>query len=184
MFAPRKWNTSYPRVINETRLKPRPPPKLRQPPPKVKPVDMKHLIERKSLQPNLRIKSETHNDSSSSQPSPATTTTTPAPTNQAYFCRKCYQVFFMLDEFNKHVTQCKGQPQNNVQNNHYKNNVTVKGAKSGGGAAAATNNSSDTETYSATGRPMRHCVKEVGTYKDAPEIEPVEKTYEKGSYLR
>lgn len=99
----------------------------------------------------------------------------------------------MLDEFNKHVTQCKGQPQsNNVQNNHYtyRNNAggvknTRGGSSSAAAAAVVTNNSfSDTETYSATGRPIRHCVKEVGTYKDAPEIGPVEKTYEKGSYLR
>lgn len=183
MFAPRKWNTTYPRVINETKLKPRPPPKIRQPPVKVKSVDMKHLLERRSLQPNLRAKSDLQNDSQPQQQQQPS-----APSNQAYFCRKCYQVFFMLDEFNKHVTNCKGQPQNNVQNNHYANRggVSIRNNKNGNSSSVSNvmTNSSDNESYTATGRPMRHCVKEVGTYKDAPEIEPVEKVYEKGSYLR
>lgn len=192
MFAPRKWNTSYPRVINETKLKPRPPPKVREPPQKIKTVDMKHLLERKSLQPNLRMKNEHQNDTQQQSPVLAN----PTPTNQAYFCRKCYQVFFMLDEFNKHVTQCKGQTQNNVQkqqqpqqqyhqqNNHHKPSTPIRNNKSGNSSSISntTTNSSDTETYSATGRPMRHCVREIGPYKDAPEIEPVERTY--GSHLR
>lgn len=90
MFAPRKWNTSYPRIINETKLKPRAPPKLRQQLPKVKPVDMKHLLERKSLQPNLRVKTEVIEKEKDT--TVATIASGQMSSNQAYFCRKCYQV--------------------------------------------------------------------------------------------
>lgn len=84
VFAPRKWNGAFPKVISETKLKPRSPPKLRAPVPKAKPMSMKHLLERKSLQPNLRVKTDLMQDTVGSH----------APTNQAYFCRKCYQVCY------------------------------------------------------------------------------------------
>lgn len=83
VFAPRKWNGAFPKVVSETKLKPRTPPKLRPPISKEKPMNMKHLLERKSLQPNLRLKAD---ESAGGH----------TPSNQAYFCRKCYQVCFFI----------------------------------------------------------------------------------------
>lgn len=90
-------------------------------------------------------------------------------------------MFFKLDEFNVHVTGCKGS-----QNNHY-TSTPVQRNKGGSSSSVSNTTNSDNESYSATGRPMRNCVKEV-TYRDEPEIEPLEERtyekYEKGAYLK
>lgn len=90
-------------------------------------------------------------------------------------------MFFKLDEFNKHVNNCKG-----TQNNHYTTSTPIRSKNGGNNTTSFTAINSDSETYSATGRPMRHCVKEVGTYKDEPDIGPSEEkvTYEKGAHLK
>lgn len=82
-----------------------------------------------------------------------------------------------MDEFNVHVTSCKG-----AQNNHHYTSTPIKGNSSSGNSTAPDTNN---EIYSATGRPIRHCVKEVGTYRDEPDIGPSEeRPFEKGSHLR
>lgn len=51
-------------------------------------ANMKHLVERKSLQPNLRVKTDLTDTSGNGMAH--------TPSNQAYFCRKCYQVIIVM----------------------------------------------------------------------------------------
>lgn len=195
MFAPRKWNTTYPRIIQENQLKPRTSlTRTRQQSstsrtPKAPPSpDMRHLLERRSLQPNLRLKVKSEFNETPPMRAPSARSTpkqSPPPppklslpakptSNQAYFCRKCYQVFFRLEEFNVHVTTCKGERRKEAVREEVKPKVVgedvtlLKPVREEVKAPMAT--AGDGETYSRTGRPMRHCVKEVGTYKDEPDI--------------
>lgn len=163
IFASRKFQ-SIPRVINENRLKSKPPPLVRQSyTPKIQPLKMKQLFERTI--PKIEIKKE-----------PGTESPTfgfdamrseGKPQNQAYFCRKCYQVFFKLNEFNVHVVNCKGTA--------FKN--TIPSNPSTPKPFSLIERSKylerETEKFSPTGRPMRNCVREIGTYADdqAEEIE-------------
>lgn len=89
--------------------------------------------------------------------------------NQAYFCRKCYKVFFKLDEFNAHSKNCDYSQFNNsapsyrpAPNNQHPprqppNNVMRQPhppeRKSNG-------------EYTNAGRPIRNCVKDIGPYTD------------------
>ncbi|KAK9881406.1 hypothetical protein WA026_016296 [Henosepilachna vigintioctopunctata] len=63
--------------------------------------------------------------------------------NQAYFCRKCYKVFFKLDEFNVHSRNCDFNQ--------------FSGTKAQNVEPTQTTNS---------GRPVRNCAKEAGPYRD------------------
>ncbi|KAK4873332.1 hypothetical protein RN001_015361 [Aquatica leii] len=158
IFASRKFQ-STPKVISETKMKARPPPVTRTPyTPKVRPLKMKQLFERKI--PKIEIKREPGTES------PTEELQGGKPQSQAYFCRKCYQVFFKLDEFNIHVVNCKGTAFKNVSPSIPKyppQNVerTPKYVDR------------EPEKFSPTGRPMRNCVREIGTYADDP-VEEIE----------
>ncbi|KAK5640163.1 hypothetical protein RI129_010974 [Pyrocoelia pectoralis] len=160
IFASRKFQ-STPRVINENRMKARPPPTVRTSyTPKIQPLKMKQLFERKL--PKIEIKKE-----------PGTESPTfgfdamrseGKPQSQAYFCRKCYQVFFKLDEFNVHVVSCKGTA--------FKNAITSTNPPTPKPYPHMERSPKyierEPEKFSPTGRPMRNCVREIGTYADDP----------------
>ncbi|XP_063931087.1 uncharacterized protein LOC135143150 isoform X2 [Zophobas morio] len=151
IYAASKLNNFVPRVIQ---------------PDKVKKIVAQHdqeqklpsikvrNFQRRSLQPDIKIKEEKM-DSDEEKPSPSpqkTPQTTAKTSNQAYFCRKCYKVFFKLDEFNIHSKNCDynqfPQSRNNANNKF------------------TTRYNSNGEMLSSSGRPMRHCVRETGTYRD------------------
>ncbi|CAG9864756.1 unnamed protein product [Phyllotreta striolata] len=104
------------------------------------------FMERKTLQPNLQnvVIKEEPQDNREIQASQSKTG------NQAYFCRKCYKVFFKLDEFNIHSKNCDFAQFPQARNN----STTVNKAISKNG------------DVSPAGRPIRNCAKEVGPYKD------------------
>ncbi|KAF5296202.1 hypothetical protein FQA39_LY12656 [Lamprigera yunnana] len=151
VFASRKFQ-SMPKVINENKMKARPPPPIRTSyTPKIKPLKMKQLFERKV--PKIEIKKEPGTESPVDF----------KPQSQAYFCRKCYQVFFKLDEFNVHVVSCKGTA--------FKNNSSPSPPKyqpSHIRERSPPYIEQEPEKFSPTGRPMRNCVREIGTYADDP----------------
>lgn len=94
-------------------------------------------------------------------------------------------MFFKLDEFNTHVTTCSGtqsQPKHNntTRGSHSKNNSTSSNEHS----VSNTRVNSDTESYSLAGRPIRHCVKEVGTYKDELDIDKAIERYNKAGPVK
>ncbi|XP_076271977.1 uncharacterized protein LOC143203630 isoform X1 [Rhynchophorus ferrugineus] len=89
--------------------------------------------------------------------------------NQAYFCRKCYKVFFKLDEFNAHSKSCdynqfhtsappyRGAPETaSPTPRAYQNNTS----------RTAPNDRRSNGEYTSTGRPIRNCVKDIGPYTD------------------
>lgn len=90
IFASRKFQ-AIPKVIKNNKVKSVAPTNTRTA--KLKTLKVKTLVERGP--PIIEIKQE-----------PDVELQTPK--SQAYFCRKCYQVFFKLDEFNTHVVNCKG----------------------------------------------------------------------------
>ncbi|XP_074032895.1 uncharacterized protein isoform X2 [Leptinotarsa decemlineata] len=109
------------------------------------PVKLRSFMERKTLQPNLqnvKIKEEP-------QDQREVITSQSITGNQAFFCRKCYKVFFKLDEFNIHSKQCDYNqfPQS-------RNLAPKPGYPSKNGEV------------SPAGRPLRNCAKEIGPYKD------------------
>ncbi|KAL1516654.1 hypothetical protein ABEB36_000537 [Hypothenemus hampei] len=86
--------------------------------------------------------------------------------NQAYFCRKCYKVFFKLDEFNAHSRNCDynnytPSPNRAISNGTPKGSTQIK-IKQEPGLEKRTNG----EVFSSTGRPVRNCVRDIGPYKD------------------
>ncbi|KAF2903459.1 hypothetical protein ILUMI_02721 [Ignelater luminosus] len=156
IFASRKFHT-VPRIINEKKVNVRPPPVVRTPyTRKIKPLKMKRLFERKPIIPEIDIKKEPNTDFPSTPPQEGVRTD--GKQNQAYFCRKCYQVFFKLDEFNVHVVSCNGTA---FKNNRIVYNHTPKAQPMNRPKAPP-----EPEKFSPTGRPMRNCVKEIGTYAD------------------
>ncbi|KAG5887935.1 hypothetical protein JTB14_003030 [Gonioctena quinquepunctata] len=114
-----------------------------QPPSKVR-----SFMERKTLQPNLQIKEEP-------QDSKEVMTSQSKTGNQAYFCRKCYKVFFKLDEFNIHSKNCDYNQFPQMRNIAPKPPLPT-----------TTTYPSKNGEVSPTGRPMRNCTKEIGPYKD------------------
>ncbi|CAH1155264.1 unnamed protein product [Phaedon cochleariae] len=105
-------------------------------------MKMKNVMERRSLQPNLQIKEEP-------QDSKDFITSQSKSGNQAYFCRKCYKVFFKLDEFNIHSKNCDFHQ--------------FPARNSGGRPNFGPPKNGE---VSPAGRPMRNCTKEIGPYKD------------------
>lgn len=94
-------------------------------------------------------------------------------------------MFFKLDEFNTHVSSCSGtQSQASYNSNttvsHLKNNSSSSSQHS----VSNTSVNSDTENYSLAGRPIRHCVKEVGTYKDELDIDKAIERYNKSGPVK
>ncbi|XP_044270521.1 uncharacterized protein LOC123015107 [Tribolium madens] len=149
IYAASKLNNFVPRIIQPDKVKKivaqhENEPKMQQP------IRVKNFP-RKSLQSNIKIKEEKM-DSDDEKPPPILSKapqTVPKTTNQAYFCRKCYKVFFKLDEFNIHSKNCDYNQFPQGRNN-----------------TKFATHSSNGEVVSPTGRPMRHCVRETGTYKD------------------
>lgn len=76
-------------------------------PPKVKPIKMKNLLMKKSPSNPVKIKEEPDTNSAPGSSNEAEPTGNIQP-YQAYFCRKCFKVFFKIDEFNTHTAICKG----------------------------------------------------------------------------
>ncbi|XP_050501254.1 uncharacterized protein LOC126881193 isoform X2 [Diabrotica virgifera virgifera] len=104
------------------------------------------FMERKTLQPNLQIKEEPQDNMKEFQTSQSKTG------NQAYFCRKCYKVFFKLDEFNVHSKNCDFSQ--------------FPAARNATGTPPAKNFPAKNGDVSPAGRPVRNCAKEIGPYKD------------------
>ncbi|KAJ8954074.1 hypothetical protein NQ318_004379 [Aromia moschata] len=105
---------------------------------------VRNVTERRSLQPNLQIKEEPGE--------PRDVITSQSKTgNQAYFCRKCYKVFFKLDEFNVHSKNCD-----------YNQFPQIRSAAAKPAPYHSRNGEAAT---SPAGRPMRNCAKEIGPYK-------------------
>lgn len=118
---------------------------------KVRPKS-KLMPQRKSLPPNIKIKEEKIEEDEippkllQKKPNADVVAPIGSPTkatNQAYFCRKCYKVFFKLDEFNMHSKNCDYNQFPQFRSN---NGEVVQ--------------------MSPAGRPIRHCVKETGPYRD------------------
>ncbi|KAL3285272.1 hypothetical protein HHI36_019382 [Cryptolaemus montrouzieri] len=125
------------------------------------PIEVKNYVplQRKSLQPEVKIKQErmvySPQPSQMQQNSNQQLQTSQSKTgNQAYFCRKCYKVFFKLDEFNVHSKNCD---YNQFPNNTMLGSYLSSGSKHPNGEPAAV---------SGTGRPVRNCAKEAGPYRD------------------
>lgn len=106
--------------------------------------------------------------------------------NQAYFCRKCYKVFFKLDEFTMHSKNCDYN-QFGVKGNGNKFAAQSKAtARHGPGRPPGSKTQKPAPTVpvkpkinvngdsTPSGRPLRNCVKEV-TYKDDVNIAPLAK---------
>ncbi|XP_050300768.1 uncharacterized protein LOC126739235 isoform X2 [Anthonomus grandis grandis] len=84
--------------------------------------------------------------------------------NQAYFCRKCYKVFFKLDEFNAHSRNCDYSSFAPMQRTNSPNSLPKMGpikVKQEQGVERGMNGS-----VSTGGRPVRNCAKDIGPYKD------------------
>ncbi|KAJ8924959.1 hypothetical protein NQ315_001124 [Exocentrus adspersus] len=161
VFAASKLSNIVPKIINPQRIRkvtvPEPePPKpvhIEGVPPEqltistqsmAQQLRMKTLMERRTLQPNLQIKEEP-------QDQKEIITSQSKTGSQAYFCRKCYKVFFKLDEFNVHSKNCD-----------YNQFPQMKAA-----AAVKPYHLKNGEvSTSPAGRPIRNCAKEIGPYKD------------------
>ncbi|EEZ99574.1 uncharacterized protein LOC103314829 [Tribolium castaneum] len=152
IYAASKLNNFVPREIQPDKVKKSS--EMPQPVVKVK------TFPRKSLQSSgIKIKEEKL-DSDDEKPPPTLSKApqaAPKTTNQAYFCRKCYKVFFKLDEFNIHSKNC--------DYNQFPQGRTKFAPPSSNG-----------EVVSPTGRPMRHCVRET-TYKDDESRESPTQTF-------
>lgn len=150
--------------------------------PRVKPIKVKRLLERRTVTKPVEIKKE---KDSSPEPEPAPkrieTRSNPTINNQhhlqqpkppkpphsaqskAYFCRKCYKVFFKLGEFNEHVNNCDSQPVLNgtVNGNGDLADDSYANSSAPPVSASTPKSSSESEYYTSSGRPLRNCVKEV-----------------------
>ncbi|CAH2008390.1 unnamed protein product [Acanthoscelides obtectus] len=145
-------------------------------PPQERPQFVGHQIKVKNftgssqgVHGNIRIKEEPQDHPTNS--GGLLTTTQLKSTNQAYFCRKCYKVFFRLEEFNNHSANCD-------YNQMGGNRGSAQGSASGGGSSGGGGNTGVATRYSApggssrngevspSGRPMRNCAKETGPYRD------------------
>ncbi|XP_018332101.1 uncharacterized protein LOC108741707 [Agrilus planipennis] len=166
IFASRKAHLP-PKVINQSRLKAKPAYIPSKPIPKITPHKIKAMF-KEIEQDSQKMKKETNSNIAYSEKSSSVDPYKPQ--NQAYFCRKCYQVFFKLDEFNVHVVSCNGTGMATVTeaNNarYYNRNSSHISPR-----FSAEGSKSDTESYSPSGRPIRHCVKEAGPYVDGSEVD-------------
>ncbi|KAI4471485.1 zinc finger protein [Holotrichia oblita] len=159
VYSARKKNDPIPKVLCDAKTARNylcSSPKLH---PKVKPLKMRHLLERNCGPPKTTLSA--YNDSQNMDKQ-----------NQAYFCRKCYKVFFKLDEFNNHVSNCTETPEDHPDDNptfmeeEEKYEPPRKYRKT---IVSPTHSRSD-ESFSSTGRPIRNCVKDVH-YKDHLDID-------------
>lgn len=101
---------------------------------------VRNFEERRAFGENIQIKEE-----------PGETKGGAAPSKTAFFCRKCYKVFFKLEEFNVHSKHCDYNqlPQMRPVNNKPPSLQPMRNGE-----------------MPSTGRPVRNCAKEIGPYKD------------------
>ncbi|KRT78452.1 zinc finger protein [Oryctes borbonicus] len=125
--------------------------------PKVKPLKMKQLLERNCGPPKTTLSA--YNDSQNMDRQ-----------NQAYFCRKCYKVFFKLDEFNNHVSNCAEVPEDHQDNMGFIPEEKYEPPRKYRKTMVSPTHSRSDESFSSTGRPIRNCVKDV-TYRDHLDID-------------
>lgn len=170
IYASRKKNDPIPKVIHETKIKTVA--SVLRKMPRVKPIKMKKLLQKRGYGHSVQIKKEPGYETPEQKYNfnkPLDFHATPgsqSSQNQAYFCRKCYKVFFKLDEFNEHVVTCKGTAAP-VQ-------LPVPVANGCGAMETSTpvssKSNSESESYTSSGRPLRNCVKEI-SYND-DDVEP------------
>ncbi|XP_066250506.1 uncharacterized protein [Euwallacea similis] len=84
--------------------------------------------------------------------------------NQAYFCRKCYKVFFKLDEFNAHSKNCdyNNYAVNKPGSEANSPKMPMVKVKQEPGLEKKLNG----DIISNAGRPLRNCARDIGPYKD------------------
>lgn len=156
VFSARKKNDPVPKVLCDAKAarallctSPRPFT------PKPKSVKMRHLQERNCGPPKTALSA--YIDSGDKQ-------------NQAYFCRKCYKVFFKLDEFNNHVNNCTELPEDHQNDLPYIEEEKYEPPKKFPKMMSSPTHSRSDESFSSTGRPIRNCVKDI-TYRDHLDID-------------
>lgn len=136
---------------------------------KVKPIKIKSLMEKKNVD-TLKMKDDLVQIKTEPGLTPMTTADLQKSDNKAYFCKKCYQVFCRLNEYNEHNKLCTGEimvPEMQVIRPYLKKDKEplIK-------TPVKTKIENDVEVYSSTGRPVRHCVKEISSYCDDVEYKP------------
>lgn len=165
---PQKRQKTIPQIIPTPRLQSN---KIKS----IMPVKQEVKPESSGIQTPVKIKQEPiSNDeqANQSQTSSSQLQTSQSKTgNQAYFCRRCYKVFFKLDEFKIHSKNC--------DHNQYPNAMSYFAPPPQAPTPPkvqpqpqpppppANNYNGDTKTsQSPSGRPLRNCVKEAGPYRD------------------
>lgn len=157
IFSARKKNDPIPKVLCDAETARAflcTSPKLH---PKIKPLKMRQLLERNCGPPKTTLSA--YNDLQNTDKQ-----------NQAYFCRKCYKVFFKLDEFNNHVNNCTDKPEEHQDTMSYIEEEKYEPPKKYQKTMASPTHSRSDESFSSTGRPIRNCVKDV-TYRDHLDID-------------
>ncbi|XP_022920680.1 uncharacterized protein [Onthophagus taurus] len=127
-------------------------------------------------------------ESEQNPPTPTTSgPTTSGGQSQAYFCRKCYKVFFMLNEFNQHTEICQGIIEDEKPNISQDRKLNISQEKKPTPVKvepkpppkyhrgvltmpASLKLNEATIKISSTGRPVRNCVRDV-KYKDHLDID-------------
>nr|CAH7747198.1 unnamed protein product [Callosobruchus chinensis] len=172
IYAASKVSNVMPKVIQQPRPKKIVVTQHTAPPPE-RPQFVGHQIKVKNfsgssqgVHGNIRIKEEPQDHPAANSGGGLLTTAQLKSTNQAYFCRKCYKVFFRLEEFNNHSANCD-------YNQMGGNRGGTPGSGGGGGSSSgvttrysAPGGSSRNGEVSPSGRPVRNCAKEAGPYRD------------------
>lgn len=172
IFASRKKNDPIPKVIHETKIKTVA--SVLRKVPKIKPIKMRKLLQRRSYNNSPPVKKEIDEYIHESKPKLSVLpkeNATDGTQSKAYFCRKCYQVFFKLEEFNIHINNCNIQPGQMppiINGNNYQQHTPtppVHSAPVETSTPISSKSNSESESYTSSGRPLRNCVKEV-SYND------------------
>lgn len=126
-------------------------------PPRVKPIKIKNLLQRKAAANLVKIKSEPGMSGVRSRTNEVAEKPTGIQPYQAYFCRKCFKVFFKIDEFNTHTSKCKGASSSD-------NDSEVIATSE----LSRMSESSTPEPQVATSkRPTRSCVRDISVMNDS-----------------
>lgn len=167
IYASRKKNDPIPKVIQETKIKTVA--SVLRKIPKIKPIKMKKLLQRRGYNNSPPIKKENVKDEyvQEAKPKISTFNNDANVQSKAYFCRKCFKVFFKLEEFNIHVTNCTAQPIQDAPSINGSNNanIIVHPPPINTSTPISSKSNSESESYTSSGRPLRNCVKEV-SYND------------------
>lgn len=163
IFASRKKNDPVPKVIHETRIKTVA--SVLRKIPKVKPIKMKKLLLKRGFSNSPTIKREGDLEDGFEEPR----SVIPNDRNvqsKAYFCRKCYKVFFKLGEFNEHSNNCNVQLTGPIPLPVPVTPPVTNGCPpTDTSTPISSKSNSESESYTSSGRPLRNCVKEV-SYND------------------